>query len=200
MVQSLEHAAARPDGPDRVAAIASWFQSLFSPDDAVPPLVGGGAVELYTGGAYRTGDLDFVGVVTAAVVHRMEDAGFERHGRHWIHERHRLFLEFPDDALARGDTVAAIRVGDTSVVVIGLEELIIDRLAAWQFWRSEIDGYSAWLLWSSGDHRPHLERLRVLAERNETSVALDSLVEFARAHVGRVPTHTEVEAWAHRTP
>jgi len=183
-----------------VAAIASWVQSLFAPDEAVPTLVGGGAVELYTGGAYRTGDLDFVGIVTTEVAQRMEDAGFERLGRHWIHERHRLFIEFPDDALARGDTVATIRVGSTSVVVIGLEELIMDRLAAWQFWRSEIDGYSAWLLWSSGGHRPNLERLRGLAERNETSVALDSLIAFARAHAGRMPTHTEVETWAHKTP
>ena len=54
-----------------------------------------------------------MGVVTADVAERLVDAGFERHGRHWIHERHRLFLEFPDEALARGDTVARIRVGNT---------------------------------------------------------------------------------------
>ena len=183
-----------------MAAIASWVQSLFAPDEAVPTLVGGAAVELYTGGAYRTGDLDFVGVVTAAVAQRMRDAGFERHGRHWIHERHRLFIEFPDDSLARGDTVATIRVGNTSVVLIGLEELIVDRLAAWQFWRSEIDGYSAWLLWSSGDHRLNLGRLRMLAERSETSAALELLVVFARTHAGRQPTHTEIETWARKTP
>ena len=183
-----------------MAAIASWVQSLFSLGDAVPTLVGGAAVELYTDGAYRTGDLDFVGVVTAAVAQRLEDAGFERRGRHWIHERHRLFLEFPDNTLARGDTAATIRVGCTPVVVIGLEELIVDRLAAWQFWRSEIDGYSAWLLWSSGDNRPNLGRLHVLAERSETSVALDSLIAFARTHPGRQPTQTEIETWARNTP
>ena len=183
-----------------MAAIASWVQSLFALRDEVPTLVGGAAVELYTGGAYRTGDLDFVGVVTAAVSQRMEDAGFERVGRHWIHERHRLFIEFPDDALAPGNTAATIRVGDTSVVLLGLEELIVDRLAAWQFWRSEIDGYSAWLLWSSGDQRPSHGRLRVLAERSDTSAALDSLIAFARTCAGREPTHTEIETWAHKTP
>ena len=105
-----------------------------------------------------------------------------------------------DDALDRGNVVATIRVGTTSVVVIGLEELIVDRLAAWQFWRSEIDGYNAWLLWSSGNHRPNLARLRALAERNEASAALDSLVAFARTHVAREPTHTEVETWARTNP
>ena len=198
--ERLDAAARKPDGPDRVAAVAAWVQSLFSIDDAVPTLVGGGAVELYTGGAYRTGDLDFVGVVTAAVAKRMGEAGFERRGRHWTHERHRLFLEFPDDALDRGNVVATIRVGTTSVVVIGLEELIVDRLAAWQFWRSEVDGYNAWLLWSSGNHRPNLARLRALAERNEASAALDSLMAFARTHVAREPTHTEVETWARTNP
>ena len=198
--EGLDVAARKPDGPDRVAAVAAWVQSLFSIEDAVPTLVGGGAVELYTGGAYRTGDLDFVGVVTAAVAKRMGEAGFERRGRHWIHERHRLFLEFPDDALDRGNVVATIRVGTTSVVVIGLEELMVDRLAAWQFWRSEIDGYNAWLLWSSGNHRPNLARLRALAERNEAAAALDSLVAFARTHVAREPTHTEVETWARMSP
>ena len=86
------------------------------------------------------------------------------------------------------------------MVVIGLEELIVDRLAAWQFWRSEIDGYNAWLLWSSGNHRPNLARLRALAERNEASAALDSLVAFARTRVAREPTHTEVETWARTNP
>ena len=72
--------AARPDGPDRVAAIAAWVQSMFSPAAAVPTLVGGGAVELHTGGAYRSGDRNFVsgdGGSSATVVTLWTDS---RHG------------------------------------------------------------------------------------------------------------------------
>lgn len=123
-------------------------------------------MELYTGGAYRTGDLDFVGVVTKDVTEKLEQAGFERHGRHWIHQRYRLLIETPDRNLDSGNAVATIRLGSTSVLVLGLEELIVDRLAAWQFWRSEVDGYNAWRLWSSGEQRIDPTRLRSLAARN----------------------------------
>ena len=157
-------------------------------------------MELYTGGAYRTGDLDFVGMVTKDVTKKLEQAGFERQGRHWIHQRYRLLIETPDRNLDSGNTIAAIRLGSTSVVVLGLEELIVDRLAAWQFWRSEIDGYNAWRLWSSGEQRIDLTRLRSLAARNETTAALDSLVEFARGHRLRKPTHSEIEEWTRETP
>ena len=157
-------------------------------------------MELYTGGAYRTGDLDFVGIVTKDVTEKLEQAGFERQGRHWIHQRYRLLIETPDRNLDSGNTVATIRLGSTSVVVLGLEELIVDRLAAWQFWQSEIDGYNAWRLWSSGEQRIDLTRLRSLAARNETTAALDSLVEFARGHQLRRPTYSEIEEWTSKPP
>ena len=157
-------------------------------------------MELYTGGAYRTGDLDFVGIVTKDVTEKLEQAGFEHHGRHWIHQRYRLLIETPDRSLDSGNAVATIRLGSTSVLVLGLEELIVDRLAAWQFWRSEIDGYNAWRLWSSGEQRIDPARLRSLAARNETTAALDSLVEFARGHRLRRPTDGEIEEWTRKPP
>ena len=183
-----------------MAAVASWFQSLFLDSDQVPTLVGEGAVELYTGGAYRSEDLDFVGIVTEDVAEKLQQAGFERHCRHWIHRRYRLLLAVPDRNLDSGDTVATIRLGSTSVVVLGLEELIVDRLAAWQFWRSEIDGYNAWRLWSRGEPRMELARLRSLAARNETTAALDSLVEFSRTHRLGKPTHSQIEEWSKTPP
>ena len=64
---------------------------------------------------------------------------------------------------------------------------------------TEIDGYSAWLLWSSAEATARTLS-DVLAERREMSVALDSLIVFARTHAGRKPTHAEVETWAHKTP
>ena len=157
-------------------------------------------MELYTGGAYRTGDLDFVGIVTNTVANKLERAGFERQGRHWIHRGHRLLIETPDHNLDSGNTVATISFGGTFVVVLGLEELIVDRLAAWQFWQSEIDAYNAWRLWSSREQRIDLTRLRSLATRSETTAALHSLLEFARGHQRRQPTHSEIEEWTRSPP
>jgi hypothetical protein len=77
--------------------VAQWIQNLF---EARPPvLAGGAAVELYTAGAYTTGDLDFIGDVTEEVARSLREAGFEREGRHWIHREAELFVEFPGSAV-----------------------------------------------------------------------------------------------------
>lgn len=62
----LEDALSVSAGPQRTAAIVAWVQSLFTEENQVPVLVGGAAVEILTGGAYTTGDLDFVGIVPDA--------------------------------------------------------------------------------------------------------------------------------------
>jgi len=129
---TFSEAAALEDGPSRVAALAAWVQSLASSVERKPILVGGAAVELYSGGAYRTGDLDFAGGLERLGEAQLEEVGFRRQGRHWIHEEHQIFLEFPSSGLEEGESAAVIEIGDYSVVVIGLEELIVDRLAAWQ--------------------------------------------------------------------
>ena len=61
-----------PDGPQRTAATAAWVQGLFSEESPTPVLVGGAAVEILTGGAYTTGDFDFVGSVPASVRRQLE--------------------------------------------------------------------------------------------------------------------------------
>ena len=45
-----------PDGVAKTAALVAWVQGLFVPGKE-PVLVGGAAVELYTGGAYTAGRL-----------------------------------------------------------------------------------------------------------------------------------------------
>lgn len=62
-----------PEGPTRTAAVVEWVQHLFAPG-ARPPLVGGAAVELLTGGAYTTGDIDLVGEADDAVAKRLLEA------------------------------------------------------------------------------------------------------------------------------
>ena len=62
-------------------------------------LVGGGVVSIYTDGAYKSGDLDFVklDLFTTGLPEAMEKIGFEKKGgRHYVHEdcKH-LFIEFP---------------------------------------------------------------------------------------------------------
>lgn len=50
-------------------------------------LVGGSVVSVYTDGAYRTGDLDFVrlDMFATGIEKAMNKLSFKKHGRHYIH-------------------------------------------------------------------------------------------------------------------
>ncbi|MBZ0115191.1 MAG: hypothetical protein K8J08_22235, partial [Thermoanaerobaculia bacterium] len=160
----------------------------------------GGAVELYSGGAYRTDDLDFVGTIGRNATQQLLAHGFRREGRHWIHEEHQIFLEFPSAVLAQGETAARIDFGNCSVLVIGLEELIVDRLAAWWFWRSDIDGMNAFLLLRAQATSLDFKRLNDLAIAAEVGPALDALELFVARLGSRQPEAAELEEWASRIP
>jgi len=62
-------------------------------------LVGGAVVSIYTDGAYKSGDLDFVklDLFTKGLEKSMKEIGFKKKGtRHYVHDdcKH-LFVEFP---------------------------------------------------------------------------------------------------------
>jgi hypothetical protein len=196
----FEDALAFELGPARTAALVAWVQSLFEEDAAVPTLVGGAAVELYTLGAYTTGDLDFVGAVTLDVACALERAGFERHGRHWIQEDAQVFIEFPGDALGVKEKASWLEVLGHRIRIISAEDLLVERLGSWEYWRSAVDGVNALILW-----RTHRQRLDV--GRVEDRVAADgwgkgwrSMLEFAKRWENVEPPAEEVEKWANSGP
>ncbi|MCU0292355.1 MAG: hypothetical protein MUF10_10275 [Thermoanaerobaculaceae bacterium] len=189
----------RPEGPARTAGLVAWIQELF-PEAAEPVLVGGAAVELYTGGAYVTGDLDLVGFVPRDVAAALRESGFTRTGRHWLHEAGQVLVAFPGEALRDGERRARLRVGEHEVVVVSIEDAIADRLAAWQHWKSVVDGVNAWLLWRA--QRTFIEKARLVerAAALHAEAALRALLGLVR-HLGRrQPTGEEIEQWAQRGP
>lgn len=190
-------AASLPDGPKRTAAIAAWIQNLYERNP--PILVGGGAVELYTGGAYTTGDLDFVGDVPESVARALSEAGFERKGRHWIRPEGEIFLEFPGSAIQPYERSAVLDVEGTRVLTLSVEDMVVDRLAAWQFWRSTTDGASAYLIWRAQKSRLDLKRLSDLADRRKVGKALAKLETFVRES-GLRASSEELERWAGDLP
>lgn len=178
--------------------MAAWIQSLYT--TRPPVLVGGAAVELYTGGAYTTGDFDFVGEVPEAVGRVFEDAGFKREGRHWIHSAAELYVEFPGSAVQPHEKTAMLTVGDQSVLTLSPEDMIVDRLAAWQFWSSTTDGASAYLIWKAQESRLDQRRLGRLAKGRGVEKALTRLAEFVREVGARAASGEDLETWASRAP
>jgi hypothetical protein len=196
----IESVLALEDGPARTAAVVAWIQGLFADEQVTPVLVGGAAVELYSAGAYTTGDIDLVGSVTRPVERELRAAGFERHGRHWVHEAAQVFVAFPGDALDEDERAVWREIEEQRVRIISAEDLLVDRLGAWQYWRSSVDGVNALLLWWALEDTIDLERLEARVRRAGWTDAWRSLRRFAKAYEDTVPSAEEVERWANAGP
>ncbi len=185
-------------GPIRTAALCKWIQNLYPDNEDKPVLVGGSAVELYTSGAYTTGDMDFVGTVFPEVKHKLKACGFIQKGRHWIHKVGQIFLEFPDYGLTGGDEAVVVIVGDHSIIIISPEDIIVDRLSAWIFWRSPVDGVNAFLLYKTQYGTLDHDRLRDRAKGTETTKALESVKDLYKKFPDALPSKEILEQWTQK--
>ncbi|MDO3377755.1 hydrogenase maturation protease [Geoalkalibacter halelectricus] len=137
----LEQLKAIPAGWQRRLYFMGVLGEVLAPAGVRPVIVGGNAVEFYTLGGYATADIDLVVAERAEVDRCLAAMGFTREGRHWFSEELDLAVEIPGSALA-GDPerVTEVEIDGRLVYLIGLEDLIIDRLNALVHWRSARDG------------------------------------------------------------
>ena len=129
--------------PQRRRLIAlGLLTTLLAPHDIEPILVGGGTVELYTAGGYTTGDTDLALPSDPSVDAAFAVLGFQKEGRFWIREDLDLLFEASAPAGIPGEDAprTVLDVDGLRVVVIGIEDLILDRLRAWIHWKSDEDG------------------------------------------------------------
>jgi hypothetical protein len=196
----LQDALSLPDGPRRTAAIVAWIQGLFAERDQAPVLVGGAAVEILTGGAYTTGDFDFVGSVPSSVRNVLEENGFKKSGRHWIHEEAQVFLEFPGDALDPKERPFRFHVFGYDLLLVSIEDLLVDRLGAWEHWKSGVDGANAYVLYRTWRAEVDHERLQARVAEEGFEAALRALLAFDEEWSGLDPDDETFEEWANRGP
>jgi hypothetical protein len=196
----LDEALALPDGPERTTAIVAWIQSLFTEGAQVPILVGGGAVEIFTGGAYTTGDLDFVGSVPKSIGAILESNGFEKAGRHWIHREGQVFLEFPGSSLGPGERHVRYTAFGHDIELVSIEDLLVDRLGAWEYWKSGVDGANAFVLYRTCRDEVDHDRLQARVAEEGFEAALRALLVFDTEWSGSDPDDEILEEWANRGP
>ena len=138
-----------------------------APHGIEPILVGGGALEFYTAGGYATHDVDLALPHGAEVDAAFAELGFEKNGRFWYHADLDLLFEAPAPAGLPGEDAprTIVEVDGLRVVVIGVEDLLLDRLRAWVHWKSDEDGR-----WTRRLAHLHAERLdwSYLKERTRT--------------------------------
>ena len=196
----FEEILALDDGPARTAALVAWLQSLFDDRETTPVVVGGAAVELYTGGAYTTGDIDLVGTVSPGAAQALRKAGFERQGRHWILEAGQIFVEFPGEALDPEEKASWLDFEGYPLRVISVEDLLVDRLGAWEYWQSAVDGVNALLLWNIQKDRIDVARLERQVSKAGWQKAWSSVIRFVEKWAPGEPPSEEVEKWADSGP
>ena len=131
--------AYRPEFTIAMQLLAVISEEMDAAGFQPPVLVGGAAVEIYTGGAIATGDFDLVTIRQDILEAIMQRHGFVRPSgigvasRGWIHPTFRLGFEIVADTLLDGaadrDYIQIIDAGNKrQIAVIGIEDLIADRM------------------------------------------------------------------------
>jgi excisionase family DNA binding protein len=129
------------DGVDELVArrlrfVALLTRAVVALGWSAPVIVGGCAVQYYTSGNYATIDIDLVGA-SEPVAQVLESWGFLREGRHWYDAEFKFAIEVPGGQLDPHEAarVFGVRVEGVTAYVIGIEDIIIDRLNACVHWK-----------------------------------------------------------------
>lgn len=143
-----------------------------------PVVVGGFALEFYSTGGYRTSDIDALYLHPQEVGALLETLGFRRVNRHWVSEAFDLQIEFPGHAIEQRAVarLTTVRVDGKDVTLIGVEDLILDRLNGFIHFGSTDDRNWARELCAMYRGRIDLDYLKREAVEDGTSDALQDLL------------------------
>ena len=123
-------------------------------------IVGGQAVETYTAGQFKTGDIDIVTPDSKAAGEILKRVGFEREGMIWLNKALGLAIHIVGSFTKNSEKARIIHAGPYRVRIVGVEDLIVDRLAAAKFWNSQVDLEQAKALWKGFRKQIDLQYLR----------------------------------------
>jgi hypothetical protein len=104
-------------------------------------LVGGAVVAIYSGGIYKSGDLDFVlgSMFTKGLPEAMKALGFVKKSRHYVHpECSHLYIEFPGTVpLGIGEDYSIVpdelNIDGTIIKIFSPTDCVKDRLATYLY-------------------------------------------------------------------
>jgi hypothetical protein len=156
-----------------------WLADEMEKEGVSFTVVGGEAAEIYTFGKYESADIDIVTSGSIALREKLKEIGFQNQGKDWWSEDLRIFLEITSSVLAGDETrVKVIDLGDArSLRVIGVEDIILDRLAACKFWKYKEDCEVALDLMAR--YRKELD-MRYLEETAKKNSVLSKLKELMK--------------------
>jgi len=146
-----------------------------------PVIIGGCALSYYSREVYFTADIDLAYADREALDSALKSMGFEKKGRYWVHGGLKMAIEAPASNLAEEEApVEIVNVGEGfQCTIIGIEDLIIDRLNAFKHWKSEIDGEMVELLVNRYFNELDWSYLEKKASKPENDILLE-LQEFKK--------------------
>jgi len=140
-------------------------------------VVGGHAVETYTAGQFRTGDIDIATPDSKAAEAILQQIGFEREGTIWLSKALGFAVHIVGLSPTNSEKARIIHAGPYQVRIVGVEDLIIDRLAAAKLWKSQVDLEQAKALWKGFRKQIDLQYLRKRAREEKVEDVLPKAEE-----------------------
>jgi len=168
--KNLQRAAAEKDPALRGVRIAAVVARALGEAGLEPTLVGGAAVAFYTEGNYTTQDVDLVAPSGPRADGAMQRLGLLKRGKDYVSEDGAIHVGLPSAALGPTERAEVIEIDGVPLRIISVEDLIVDRLCAFKFWKSGIDGLNALIMLELG----RADRSRVESRAGEENV-LDAL-------------------------
>ena len=149
------------------------------PENIRPVVVGGCALEFYTTGGYSTADIDIICPDNELLDSILSKWGFKKQGRHWISEELDMYIESPGSSLQGDDysKITKVRVEDVEVYLVGIEDLIVDRLNAAVHWKSSDDRYWSKELIYIHKNKVDMTYLKKRAVEEKTGNELDNILK-----------------------
>lgn len=100
-------------------------------------VVGGEAVEVYTSGQFVTGDVDLVVSDRSKAEELLESLGFTKTSRVWVNEGLNITVDLVGTLLSGSvDKTRTLKLAGYTLKLVGIEDLIVERLYAYKFWKT----------------------------------------------------------------
>jgi hypothetical protein len=143
-----------------VALVSRILRSKGAP---APVVVGGCALAYYSREVYFTADIDLACEDRKALDRTLAELGFRKVGRYWVHDALKQAVEapagrLPDDEQSHVETVVLGK--DLQCRILGIEDLLVDRVNACRHSNSKEDCEMAELLVSRYSSEIDWEYLR----------------------------------------
>ena len=162
-------------------------------------LVGGAVVAIYSDGAYRSGDLDFVQLsyLNSKLPQLMKEIGFEvKESRHYQHPKCKhLIIDFATGPPGIGENLkiipAEVRVEGTAIKIYSPTDCIRDRLASFIHFKAVECMDQAVLV--AQKHAYDRAKIKKWCKDEGTPQAFDEFEEALRAAKKPIPSHQIID-------